>query len=433
MNERLKSRIITFLLGALAVVSSGIAQASEHSRTSANDLVKALMERFNVSEDEVYKHLDSQGLALKQNSQILALRSEAYAGSWYDFESKKLVVGVAGSDRQLISAVEGLGAKAISLDFSLQELIDLRDAALSSIDSGSAGDGVMGASLDIQGNSVAIQVIADAYSEVSSSVVSLGVPRLSSGRSAVSVEVVPGPAEAFAPLYNAGAFNSYETSGSLFNQCSVGFGVTIGSSEGFLTAAHCGFTGHTVRTPAQTSIGTITGSTFSNSMPPCIGEPLIGGDACGTLDQAIATITNSGFNATYQITPTSPQVFVKSAPTPLVGMWVCRYGRSTTGPHCGTVEALNDLIYLSTNRRIPVTPLIRASACATFGDSGGPLVFVDGNKALPQRVHAIGTLTGRTPTGGVGCPSAGGPPSTVYSDVQSSLSRFGASLIVYPY
>jgi streptogrisin C len=103
------------------------------------------------------------------------------------------------------------------------------------------------------------------------------------------------------------------------------------------------------------------------------------------------------------------RVAVAGATQAPVGASVCRSG-STTGWHCGTVQAYNASV---TYPQGTVTGLIRTTVCAEPGDSGGSLLA--GNQA--QGVTS----------GGSGNCSSGG--TTYFQPVGEILSAYGLTLV----
>jgi len=93
-----------------------------------------------------------------------------------------------------------------------------------------------------------------------------------------------------------------------------------------------------------------------------------------------------------------------------VGASVCRSG-STTGWHCGTIQALNSSV---TYPQGTVTGLIRTNVCAEPGDSGGSLL--------------AGSQAQGVTSGGSGNCSSGG--TTFFQPVNEILQVFGLTLTV---
>jgi len=175
-------------------------------------------------------------------------------------------------------------------------------------------------------------------------------------------------------------------------RCSLGFNVTNGSTNYFLTAGHCG----NVEPNWYDDPGNFIGSTVDSNFP---GNDYAlvqyGGSvpADGTVD-----LYNGGF----QNITTYANAFT--------GESVTRSG-STSGVHGGTVQALNVSVDYGPDGI--VDGLIQTNVCAEPGDSGGSLF--DGGAAI-----------GLT-SGGSGDCSSGG--QTFFQPVSEPMARYGLSVL----
>jgi hypothetical protein len=172
-------------------------------------------------------------------------------------------------------------------------------------------------------------------------------------------------------------------------RCSLGFNVRSSSGTNyFLTAGHC------------TNIGSNwwANSSHSTVLGPRAGTSFPGNDY-GIVRYTNTTITKSGTVGSQDIT---------TARTARVGESACRRG-STTGIHCGTIQALNATVNYAEGT---VTGLIRTNICAEPGDSGGSLYA--GTAAL-----------GLTSGGSGNCRSGG---TTFFQPVTEPLGVYGVSV-----
>lgn len=174
-------------------------------------------------------------------------------------------------------------------------------------------------------------------------------------------------------------------------RCSVGFSVTRGTQNGFVTAGHCGRTGTTTNGVNQQAQGTFQGSTFPGRDYAWVAtnanwtpRPLVNGYGRGDV-----TVTGS-----------TPSV---------VGASVCRSG-STTGWHCGTIQQLNTSV---TYPEGTISGVTRTSVCAEPGDSGGS--YISGSQA--QGVTSGGS--GDCRTGG----------TTYFQPLLPALQAYGLTLV----
>ena len=194
----------------------------------------------------------------------------------------------------------------------------------------------------------------------------------------------------------AGSFSTKVAGGEAIyaeggGRCSLGFNVTDGSTDYFLTAGHC---------------TDIASNWYSDS-----GQSnLLGTNGTGSFpgnDYGIVTYPGAGgqgavylYNGSYQD--------ITGAGTPSVGETVYRSG-STTGLHSGSVQALNATVNYAEGQ---VNGLIQTNVCAEPGDSGGSL-------------FAGSTAYGLTSGGSGNCSSGG---QTFFQPVTEALSVYGVSV-----
>jgi len=174
--------------------------------------------------------------------------------------------------------------------------------------------------------------------------------------------------------------NAYYIGGA---RCSVGFSV----NGGFVSAGHCGTTGSTTTQPS----GTFRGSSFPGNDYSWVQV------ASGNTPRGLV----NGYNGS--------NVTVSGSTEAAVGASICRSG-STTGWHCGTVQAKNASVTYSQGT---VNGLTRTNVCAEPGDSGGS--WMSGNQAQ-----------GVTSGGSGNCTSGG---TTYFQPVNEILSAYGLTLV----
>jgi streptogrisin C len=178
--------------------------------------------------------------------------------------------------------------------------------------------------------------------------------------------------------------DAYNINGS--SRCSIGFAV----SGGFVSAGHCGSAGDSVTSGGQ-SMGTFEGSSVPGN------------------DYSYVT-TTSDWTPTPNVNHYGgSDVVVSGSTEAAVGASVCRSG-STTGWHCGTVQAKDQTVNYQEGS---VSGLTRTNACAEPGDSGGSWVS--------------GTQAQGVTSGGSGDCTSGG--ETYFQPVGEILSVYGVSLI----
>jgi hypothetical protein len=172
-------------------------------------------------------------------------------------------------------------------------------------------------------------------------------------------------------------------------RCSLGFNVTDGSTDYFLTAGHC--------TDAISSWSTSSGAFLG----PTVGSSFPGNDY--GIVRHDGGVPHPGDVYLYPGTQD-----ITSAATAFVGEHVVRSG-SSTGVHDGFVQALNVTV---TYPQGTVGGLIQTNVCAQPGDSGGSLF--DGTAAI-----------GLTSGGSGNCSSGG---TTFFQPVIEALNAYGVSV-----
>jgi streptogrisin C len=304
-----------------------------------------------------------ESLSDKQHAIAKAL-DEDYAGAWV--EGDELFVAV--TDKAGAAEVRAAGATAVTVDRSLSQLDRLATRAYRAAPQAK----VASAYVDVASNSVVVEVDKGAKAAVAAAVRQAGLP----AGSVSFVEVAEMPRT----LINVVGGNAYYIGGG---RCSVGFSAT----GGFVTAGHCGSRGATTTQPS----GTFQVSSFPGNDYAFVN---VGSD-----DTPIGAVNNYNGGT----------VNVAGSTAAAVGAAVCRSG-STTGWHCGTIQALNASV---TYAEGTVSGLIRTNVCAEPGDSGGSLL--------------AGTQAQGMTSGGSGNCSSGG--TTYFQPVNEALSAAGVSLI----
>ena len=380
---------------------------------AADEAVSALSVRLGMTEAEVRWHLERQGSAISQELAVRKALGSDYSGSWYDEQSGDLVVATTRRDRT--AHFEAPGVRLVSAAYTLEALIGVLESLV-------AEGAILGWKahvstmyVDEVRNRVQVNVLLGSMARVASDVAQLGLPPHSVALVPVNERVLP-----FAAINGGKGFDNVTSP----NTCTIGFSV----QGGFITAAHCGYVGHNLTAANGSALGTVSASTFQNPPPPCTPpspeEPYP--DARPTSDYAFVQ-TTAGWtpSATVGVRSSMP-INVQAAATGggFVGLYVCRYGATTGGPHCGRTVSYYGMSYFSAwpNIGIPIYPLVVASVCGAHGDSGGPLVN-------PNLRLAIGMLHGGPVSG---CPGNPDAYPTMYSKVTEALANFGLTLTVQP-
>jgi streptogrisin C len=375
---RLKASAGLLILAAAVVALPGTATASPggapvgareptpQPAVQVTAQLNAALERdLHLSADQTRDRLAAEATAPVAERSLRTELGARFGGAWLSADAH-LVIGV--TDETAAAAARAAGALPQPVTRSEQQLNQTK--AVLDAHYKAAPDGVSGWYVDLPSNSVVVRSTraqtAQQFAAAS------GV--------AASVRVVES-AEQPRPLFDLRGGDPYLIGGS---RCSVGFAVV----GGFVTAGHC----------AALTSGPITGT---NS----VAMGTWGGFAFPGDDEAWVR-TNANWTPLPQVTGIGP---VGGSQEAVVGSSVCRSG-STTGVHCGTIQAKNETVIYPQGT---VFGLTRTSACAEPGDSGGS--FITG-------IQAQGVTSG-----GSGNCTVGG--TTFFQPVNEILSTYGLTLI----
>ena len=331
-------------------------------------VIEEMSETFDITATEAYDRLAVESVASEMLEEF-DKSIEGYGGLWVAEDAEEILV--ATTSRADTDELEAEGATPVLVDYELAEL----EAAMAAIDSAQSGE-VYGYYIDVMTNRVVVEAAdADAATDLAEA-------------AGVDTDMVTVDTTAEAPeTYFVRGGDAYIINNA--SRCSVGFAVRQGSTPGFVTAGHCG------RSGASVTGGEAAPGTFRNSVFP-------GNDAAWVAVGSGETLYNvvnmySGSRYVYNSNQAAP------------GSSICRSG-STTGWHCGTVQALNQTVYYSQGA---VRGLTRTSVCAEPGDSGGS--FITGNSAQ-----------GMTSGGSGNCRSGG---TTYFQPINPALSAWSLTLV----
>jgi streptogrisin C len=348
------------------------ASAPADSGAGSPEMLAALQRDLKLSADQVRVRLGREAAASDTQAVLRVKLGASYGGAWLSADAATLTVAV--TDAGKASAVRAKGAVPTVVSRSEADLDGI--AAKLDRNLARAPKTVPGWYVDVTTNSVVVLSRANAFAAAEAFVAASGAP-------AGAVRVVAS-AESPRPLYDVVGGQAYYINSSA--RCSIGFAV----SGGFVSAGHCGRSGNTTTGYNQVSQGTFRGSSFpgndyswvqvnSNWTP----RPLVDNYSGGTVTVAGSTEA-------------------------AVGASICRSG-STTGWHCGSIQAKNQTV---TYAEGSVSGLTRTNVCAEPGDSGGS--WLSGQQA--QGVTS----------GGSGNCSSGG--TTYFQPVNEILSAYGLTL-----
>ncbi|WP_017586902.1 S1 family peptidase [Nocardiopsis ganjiahuensis] len=356
--------------GALA--ASGPLPQAPTPEAEAVSMKEALQRDLDLTPSEAESLLTAQDTAFEIDEAAAEAAGDAYGGSVFDTETLDLTVLV--TDAAAVEAVEAAGAEAEVVDFGIEGL----DEIVEDLNDAGTVPGVVGWYPDVEGDTVVLEVLEGSGADVDGLLAEAGVDA-----SAVEVATTDEQPQVYADIIGGLAY-------TMGGRCSVGFAATNSAGQpGFVTAGHCGTVG------TQVSIGNGRG-VFERSVFPGNDAAFVRGTSNFTLTNLVSRY-NSGGYATVSGSSAAP-----------IGSSVCRSG-STTGWHCGTIQARGQSVSYPQGT---VTNMTRTSVCAEPGDSGGS--FISGTQA--QGVTSGGS--GNCRTGG----------TTYYQEVNPMINSWGVRL-----
>ncbi|MEV0272795.1 alpha-lytic protease prodomain-containing protein [Hamadaea sp. NPDC050747] len=373
-----RSKLTTCLIAVAAVAAAMVITSAASAGSVApatvpvaadRGMVEELARTLGVSPDQALARLGRQAAFARTEERLRHGLGDRFGGAYLNDDASVLTVAVT-------SAAEGArvradGAVPVVVDRSEAQLL----AASGRLDghAASAPRQIPGWYADVRTNRVVVLYRDGGLAAARSWAAASGVPS-GSVRFESSVEQPR-------PLIDVIGGNAYYIGAG--TRCSVGFAVT----GGFVSAGHCGTTGATTTQPS----GTFAGSSFPGNDYSWV-RTAAGNTSRALVNRYPGTVPVAGSQAAG------------------VGASVCRSG-STTGWHCGTINALNSSVTYSQGT---VTGLIRTNVCAEPGDSGGSLIAGD---------QAQGVTSG-----GSGDCSSGG--TTYFQPVNEILQAYGLTLTV---
>ncbi|OEV08838.1 S1 family peptidase [Streptomyces nanshensis] len=342
----------------------------------APGMLKSISKDLGITAADAKKRVANEQRAVDVEKKLRKKLGARYGGAWVTGATSKLVVATTDSaDR---SVIEDEGAEPKVVRNSLAALRSAKNALdTSALKRAPRATSVW--AVDVRSNSVLVRAGEPAAAKEF-------LTRSGAAASLFQVTRSSEQPRTYADDLRGG--DAYYSGGS--TRCSVGFAVTKGGTDGFVTAGHCGRTGTKTSGHNRAAQGTVRGSSFP-------------GDDYGWV------AANSDWRATpYVKGPGAANLSVAGSKETPVGSSVCRSG-STSGWRCGVVEQHDATV---TYREGTVHGLSRTSVCAEPGDSGGP--FVSGDQAQG------------TTSGGSGDCSTGG--TTYFQPVAEPLAEYGLKL-----
>ena len=339
-------------------------------------MVDAMQRDLGLTPAQIDARLANEAKAMATEAKVRAAIGDAYAGSWVTGTTAESFI-VATADASKAGAILAAGAQPKIVGRSLSALESAGAALDRAAASAPASTPVW--YVDVLSNSVV--VLSSNTAEAEAFVAASGADK-----SAVRVERSNEQPQTY---YDVRGGDAYYINNSA--RCSIGFSVRKGTTNGFVSAGHCGRAGNSTTGYNRVAQGTFQGSSFPGN------------------DYSWISVNSNWTLRGWVNNYSGGNVAVKGSTAATVGSSICRSG-STTGWRCGTVQQLNASVRYSQGT---VSGLTRTNVCAEPGDSGGS--FISGSQAQ-----------GMTSGGSGNCSSGG---TTYFQPVNEALSAYGLTLV----
>ena len=347
------------------------------------------------------------------STQLSSVLPNAFGGAWLDGES--VVVGLRSVGLLNLAPLVDGAARTLGLDVtvqrvdrSLRQLVDVQSTVQAAVEDGVSG--IHAVFVDPTTNQVVVQASEGRIGAVQSLLGSVagvtGLVRVEAGSPASLMGC--SDVRCGAPLRGGVEITGPTTT------CSSGFNIKNSHGYFMLTAGHC------VR-------GQI-GQNWNVSVPDLL-ESLLEGSRLGPV--AAATFSGTGdFGAIRVSDPVrwdpqgivrssaNPALPVRGAGNPVVGLGICRYGRSTNTV-CGTVTAINVSVNYGADGWVHGLASTTADSCQ--GDSGG--AFRGSSNGFAYGLLSGGTVNYRQ--GNLTCGF-----NSYFQPVGEALAAYGATILV---
>jgi streptogrisin C len=369
---------VAFTLPSMAGTTPQAAKAPAGSSGVSPQILAAMQRDLGLSADQAVARLKRGKWASGVSSKLSAQTGSDFAGAWLAADGTTLKVAVTSADAA--KAAKDAGAVPVMVARSEQSL----DAAKAKLDAAKASAKTLsGYYVDVKTNKLVVVAKPDAASTAKAWAERAGVKSddLTVVTSSASPKTLAGT-----DLHGADPYFISLDGGTA--RCSIGFAV----QGGFVTAGHCGAPGDQTFDQTQAPMGSVKASIFP-------------GDA----DEGFVQVTNGDSLQPFVNDFKNNLLPVNGSTEAPVGAAVCRSG-STTGEHCGTIEATNQTVVYPEGQ---VTGLTRTNVCAEAGDSGGS--WISGDQAQGVTSGGSGDCT----TGG----------ETFFQPVNEILARNNLTLL----
>ncbi|KAJ6788377.1 hypothetical protein PWT90_04637 [Aphanocladium album] len=373
------SKYLAFLAVVLPIAYGAPTQTSNNLHPR---ILEAMKRDLGLNTVEATARVARELQASEVIDKARTVAGSSFAGAW--LESGVVHVGV--TDHAKADEVTATGATPVLVSNDLSKL-EKAKADLDKMLIGQpkardvvarANSGIASYYIDVAANKLIISSLADSRANAEQLAAQVGLSPAEFG--VRTVQTMP----SLRATVTGG--DAYYIDGS--SRCSIGFAVTTG----FVSAGHCGQPGSSATTSDGEPLGTFAESIFPGSADMSYVETVQGTELTGYVD---------GYG--------QGDIAISGSRESAVGASVCRSG-STTGVHCGTIEAKGATVNYPEGY---VVGLTQTNVCAEPGDSGGS--WFSGSQA--QGVTS----------GGSGDCSSGG--ETYFQPVNEILQNYGLTLV----
>ena len=334
---------VAFTLPSMAGTTSSAGKPASTTKSGVAPQILAAMQRdLGLDGDQATARLKRGVWASRVSSTLAAKTGSDFSGAWLAADGTTLKVAV--TDLAASATVRAAGAVPVLVKRSEQTL-DVAKAKLDGVRADAAG--VTGWYVDVPTNKLVVVAKPGKSAAAKSLAAEAGVKS-----DAVTVRTSRSTPKTLAGIDLHGADPYFISVAEGTARCSIGFAV----QGGFVTAGHCGSAGDQTFDQNQVAMGSVKASIFP-----------------GDNDEGFVQVTNGDTLQPFVNDFKDNLLPVAGSTEAPVGAAVCRSG-STTGTHCGTIEAKNQTVVYPEGA---VTGLTRTDACAEGGDSGGPWLAGD--------------------------------------------------------
>ena len=414
-NTKMPARAAALTVSALALVTSAIFASPEANATAGqSDADIPAERRFALQRDlgmmpgQIPQYLRAEKRMPETERKARSALGKHYAGSWLERNRQgEYIPVVAVADAREAGKASVLGAQVRVVAHSLAQLQSTQarlDGVVGTLRASGKGRkldaSIHSWHVDPMSNRVVVTTDRGATGAAIDFVAASGA----NAKTVRFVEADGRPRPAQQASFDVRGGDRYNLPGGW---CSIGFAVTLGAENGFVTAGHCGISNTAVTNPAGQSLGYIYDSVFPgsdfavvhNTNPLGIPRPWVNAYAYGG------------------------NLNVRGANPAALNAVVCRSG-ARTGAHCGTLLATGVTVNYSVG---PVFNLSSSTTCVGSGDSGGSFATPEGQA---QGVTSGGRFYSGTDDN-CATPLPGGSESSFYQPLQPILANYpGLTLVI---